>query len=136
MKKRRAVFVENRGTPAFPRYIVTESSGRVWTGLRWGTRAQRPVLFADVEEAAKVAQVLLQSEYKDASYVERHVVPIYIEVRSKKGIAPDDVKRWLRQAMSVTVAYGDVGNGPTDDSLVLLHVDWSEFFQVSGGPAK
>jgi hypothetical protein len=34
------------------------------------------LLFADADEAAKVAQVLLQHEYRDATCVERFLVPI------------------------------------------------------------
>ncbi len=130
MRKRRAVFLENRGTIAFPRYVITESGRSLWTGRRWGARGQRPLLFADVEEAARAAQLLLLKEYEDAACIERYVVAIYVEVKSKAGIAPDDLKRWLRKAMSVTVANGNFGNGPTDDSLVLAHVDWGEFVRT------
>jgi hypothetical protein len=133
MKKRRTVFLEYRGTPTFPRYVIIESSGKVWTGKRWGTRPQRPLLFADADEAAKVAQILFQHEYRDATCVERFVVPIYIEVRSQSGIDPDDLKRWLRKALTVQIAYGTFSNGPTDDSLVLVNVDWSGFVRSEEG---
>jgi hypothetical protein len=35
--------------------------------------------------------------------------------------------------MTVQIAYGTLDNGPTDDSLVLLNVDWSEFGRSEEG---
>ncbi len=130
MKKRRSIFLAYKGKPGFPRYVITESGGKSWAGRRWATRRQRPLLFADINEAAKTAQLLLEADYQEATCVECFVVPICLKVRSRAGVSPDDLKRWLRKAVSVTVAVGNLGNGPTDDSLVLVHVDWARFERI------
>lgn len=130
MRKRRSIFPKYRGTPAFPRYIIAESNGKVWTGKRWVSRGERPLLFASLDEAAKTCHVLLQKDYRDARQVERFVLALHVEVRSKNGISLDEIRRWLRKAMSVYVGSADLGNGPTNDSLVLVNLDWGEFFQI------
>jgi len=124
MKRRNVAYLGIRGSQQFPRFVITEAAGTVWTGKTWSKSQKKALLFAHAGEASRVSQEVMRQQYADLHRVERFTVLINVEVRSKDGIDRDELREWLLRAVQCNLAYGTFGTGPTKDSLALLNISF------------
>lgn len=126
MKRRKVAFLGLRGNKRFPRFIITEEGGEVWTGEGWSKDQGKAILFACPGVASRASQKVMRQQFSDLGCVERFNVPIHVEVRSQQGIDPEELREWLVRAADFRVAYGTFGTGPTEESLVLCNASFFE----------
>jgi hypothetical protein len=124
MKRRKVAFLGLRGTDQFPRFIITENGGTVWTGEGWCKDQKKAVLFAHPGEASRASQDVMRKECEDLPSKEHVTATLNIEVHTKAGVDLDDLRNWLVRAAQFNLAYGTYGSGPTRDSVVLVNVDF------------
>jgi hypothetical protein len=122
MKRRKVAYLSLRGTDEFPRFVITENGGYVWTGQGWSKDQKKAVLFAHPGEASRASQQVMRLESVDLPCKEGFSATVHIEVYSKAGIEPEELREWLVRAAQFNLAYGTYGSGPTKESLVLLNV--------------
>lgn len=134
MADRKVAFLGVRGSKRFPRFVITEVGGAVWTGEGWSGDPVRALLFADAVEASRAAQGVMRRQFAGLSSVQTFTVPIHVEVRSERGVDAHPLREWLREAATFTIGYGTCGSGPLDDSLALAHIDWLGLKAVSEEP--
>lgn len=116
------IYIEVVGNPNAPRYMIRNREGQYWGGSRWGCRREGQ-LYSDVNDAAIVCNMLQRRQYENCKVTTRLSLPMEVEVLSDRPVSPESISSWLQQALSINVAYGNYGNGPTKDSLVLVAVD-------------
>ena len=123
MKRRKVAYLGLRGTDEFPRFIITENGGTVWTGQGWSKDQSKAVLYRSPRrgvtglarrDAPGVRGLALQGDF---------TATVHIEVYSKAGIDAEELREWLVRAAQFSLAYGTYGSGPTKESLVLLNVN-------------
>jgi len=133
MKRRKVAFLGLRGNKRFPRFVITEEGGEVWTGEGWSKDQRKAILFACPGVASRESQAVMRRQFADMGCVETFTVPIHVEVRSKDGIDQEELREWLVRAADFRVAYGTFGTGPTEESLVLCN---ASFFELKAGERK
>jgi hypothetical protein len=117
-------FIATRGSPEFPRFLIVEPHGQVWSGTLWTPYEREGLLFADSDEAATESQNLLREQHIDRPHHAEYLVPILIEVLSDEPMSKEAVVSWLRKALRFEINYAEHGTGPTDGSCVLLGLQW------------
>ena len=65
MKRRKVAYLGLRGTDQFPRFVITENGGYVWTGQGWSKNQSKAVLFAHPSEASRASQQVMRKECED-----------------------------------------------------------------------
>jgi len=132
-----------KGSPEHPRFLIANQLCEYWTGAEWSHDEDHALLFVD-EATAGCARTALLAVYDHDKSVFRVTAPVEIEIRSNS--APDlrALQLWLMQAARLYVDYRQCGNGPTDDGVVLMSIDWkrllretqsnSTFRNVPAGP--
>src|SRR4051812_40388759 len=83
-----------KGPPEFPRYLISNPSGQVWTGEGWSPDEDEGLLYGDNSDAAKEVQRLLMTEYADKP-VRRFRAPIYLDLFADEAVSEHDLKAWL-----------------------------------------
>ncbi|HLN28600.1 MAG TPA: hypothetical protein VK395_12730 [Gemmataceae bacterium] len=122
-------FIKWQGSPAYLRFIVKDSLGQVWDGMRMNPDHTSAQTFADVIEASRIAQDVQRRHCEHYPYHEFFEVPVRIELFSDGDVRPDELKAWLLKASCMTVGFGCFGSGPKT-STVLMIVDYSRFHEV------
>lgn len=114
-----------KGTPEFPRYLITHQNGQFWSGTEWVPKEHQGHLYADANEALKTTHDLYRTVYQDAKFTEFFILPLTIEVHADTPLLPSQIRKWLRKALYVECNHQKYGNGPSDDSLILVRIDFS-----------
>lgn len=130
MNRRKVAYLALRGTDQFPRFVIAESGGTVWTGKGWSNDQSKAVLFAPSGEASRCSQDVMRKECGDLSCTEHVTATLNIEVHTKAGVDLNDLRNWLIRAAQFDLAYGTYGSGPTRDSDVLVNVDFFDLKRI------
>lgn len=117
-------FLATRGSPAFPRFVISEPSGLYWSGILWTPHQREALLFCDGEEATAECDDIRRQEHGAKTEQVDYVVPVVIEAMSEQPLNPEELVVWIQQALVFQMDYGNHGNGPTPDSCVLLTIHW------------
>lgn len=121
-----------RGTPEFPRYLIGNQFGQVWTGEGWSPDEDEGLLYGNNGEAAKEVQRLLLTDYADKP-VRRFRAPIYLDLFAEAAVSEHDLKAWLVRVARLLMDTPVHGNGPIEDTLGLCRVAWDELEELKEG---
>lgn len=113
-----------RGSPEYPRFLITEPHGQVCSGTIWSPEEIEGLLFNDAEEAAAEAQDLLREQCVNKPHKAEYLVPILFEVMANAPVSLEALVGWLRKALVFELNYADNGIGPQADSCVLIGLEW------------
>lgn len=118
----RILHIARTGSPAYPRFFISDRTGQVWTGSEWG---DRPLLFADMHVASNDCADLQRRELRGTTCRAVVEVPIRFEVFGENPIDPEQLRIWLHRHVRLEI---DISNdsGPTD-SVVLGSIDWPRY---------
>ena len=122
-------YLRQRGSTEHPRFLIADQAGKCFDGGGFGPES-RGLLFADFSEAAFASQRLLAEAYGTKKHVTRYVAPIQITVHSDDPLDIEAVQLWASRVAQLILATPTHGNGPVEDSLGLVQIDWSEMRQV------
>lgn len=123
------IYIKTVGTEQFPRFLIVEKNGEVYTGKGWSTTEEDACKYAILSEAADECHRLLRADYWDTAHVSHFTFPVQLEVRSEHRISPEALQEWVRRAVDLQISYTQHGNGP-DASLVLLTLDVKNLKEV------
>lgn len=124
--KRPVVFLEVTGPDSQPRYFITNSEGQYWNGEEWRANRREGYLYLDGQEASKLVLRLQRKNYKSCKHRKRYVVPIELEVLSDDPVAFEILRIWVQRAIVTNIAYGTVGNGPINNSIVIAQMNYAK----------
>ena len=114
-----------KGCPEHPRFLIANQLCEYWTGEIWSGEEDDAVLYADEITAGRVSTELL-SEHTQDKPLFRVTAPVDVEIRSDSPPDHRALQFWLMKAVRLFVDYRQCGNGPTDDGVVLLSIDWKQ----------
>ncbi len=117
------------GTPQHLRYVITDTSGRFWTGSGWSSRQRDAVLYAGHSDAGYAAQRILLQHFRRSPVFQVFSVPLEMQVFSDVEISSDDFKQFAKKLVKLGALYADHGTGPTPGSLVLPRLNWRRLTQ-------
>jgi len=117
------------GSPHHLRYVVSDTSGRFWTGSGWSSRQRDAVLFADHSDAGNAAQRILLRHFRRSPVFQVFSVPLEMQVFSDAEIGSDELKDFAKKLVKVGALYANHGTGPTPGSLVLPRLNWRKLTQ-------
>ena len=113
------------GTPLFPRYMLSDKHGRVWTGSNWTEDDSQGLLYACCNSAASAIQDLLRKNCPHRTLT-RYVAPIYLDLYCDHSVPKVIIEDWLLKVARLIVDAPTHGNGPLDGTLGLLHIEWTK----------
>ena len=112
-----------KGTPAHPRYVLSDQRHQVWTGSGWSPDQNAGLLFVSERELGQVVRDIVLEQCSDKpAFV--FTAPVKIEVRSDEPPDLVELKLWLMRAARLYLNNYECGNGPVSESVVLLSIDW------------
>lgn len=123
-------YLKIKGTPAFPRYVIA-CNNSCWDGEKW-IPGDDGFLYADAGEAARKVQDFQREAFADSKHTDFYTIPLHIEVHSDTQLTPDDIASWLKKVIHIECSYGTHGNGPTEDSMVLVAANFNEVHHENG----
>jgi len=123
---RPVVFLEVTGSDEYPRYFITTNEGKYWNGKEWKDSRREGHLYLDGQEASGIVLRLQRRSYKSCKHRRKFVVPIELEVLSDVPVPMEILRLWVQRAVVTNIAYGTVGNGPVNDSIVLAQVNYAK----------
>lgn len=118
----RIFHVARIGAPAFPRFVICDTLGRLWNGSSWDGR---PFIYAD-QRAASSDCFDLQMKEADSKKCRMIVeVPIRFQIFGDVPLDPEQLREWLYRHVDLDI---DVSSGgPTPDSIILGSIEWPRF---------
>lgn len=123
--------VQFAGTIQFPRtYVAAAERDRppqyFWNAISksWCPRHQG-TLFANLNDVCLEVQKIQQQQYAGLP-IRTFTVPIELDFYGDLEMSQATLVDWLRQAVRFTISYGEFGNGPTTDTLVLPLLLWDQ----------
>ena len=117
------------GTPKHLRYVVTDTSGRFWTGRAWSDHQRDAVLYASHSDAGYAAQRILLKHFRRSPVFQVFSVPLEMQVFADAEVSPADLKSFAKKLVKVGALYANHGTGPTPGSLVLPRINWRKLTQ-------
>lgn len=117
------------GTPKHLRYVITDTTGRFWTGSGWATQRRDALLYAGHHDAAADARRILLKQFRRHTVYQQFIVPLELDVFADGEITPDELKGFAKKLVKLSALYADHGTGPTPDSLVLARLNWRRMTQ-------
>jgi hypothetical protein len=121
--------VQTWGTKQHLRYLITDTTGRYWTGSGWATWQRDALVYAGHHDAATAAHRILWKQFRRSPVYQRFVVPLEMQVFAAAEVRPDELKAFAQQLLKMTALSADHGTGPTPDSLVMPRVNWGRMAQ-------
>jgi hypothetical protein len=119
------------GTPEYPRLCIAsaERSGppcRFWNSTKksWGPKNDATLFAALIEVANEIRQIQM-TQYAGLP-IRTFTVPIELDFYGDMEMDQETLVEWLRQAIRFTIDYGNFGNGPSPDTLVLPLLLWDQ----------
>ncbi len=117
-----------KGHPNHLRFILSNQLKQIWTGEDWCYDESKALLFSDENKLGEVCEQLLKESAHDKP-VYRFTAPVEIEIRSGSVPCILDLQFWLMNAARLYVDYLQCGNGPTEDGVVLISIDWTKMLE-------
>ena len=125
---KRAVFYTliNKGTPAQPRWMISDQWDRVWNEAKESFVKDHTLgtLYDSFAKAAWDMHDMLVDEYKNKPTFE-YEAPIKMKIYSDKPIDEKIVADWCRRACRFLMDSHSCGLGPLDNTFGLLVADWN-----------
>ena len=118
------------GTPQHPRFMISDSSDKFWTGTDWTEHESDGCLFASVNDAGRAIQEILLAEYGQKP-MRRFVAPVCVDLYSETDVPLDQIRDWLVRVARLTVDAEQHGNGPVEESLGLTMIDWNKLRETN-----
>lgn len=119
----RILHVARTGTATFPRFVICDHLGKVWTGSTWG---DRPSLYADQHFVSNDCADLQRRELAAMKVTAAVEVPIRFEIFGHYPVDPEQLQSWLRRHVHLEIDISG-GPGPNSDNIVLGVVDWPRY---------
>ncbi len=113
------------GTPEFPRFSIVTDNGKTWDGANWIDDPKKALIFSDIIEASTKTYELLRQEYKEVDHKLYFTIPIDVEVLTNSILQDYEIRDWLQKSV-IFQCSNKHGNGPTDDTLILVSVRWCD----------
>jgi len=112
------------------RYYIVDEDHTYWNekDQTWTKNPKEAGVFADEAEVGSKMHQLMVTQVP--GIVQRFVAPIIVEVKTTEPITVEALAKWLEKAVRVLPA-GDHGNGPTENSMILLRMDWPQLEDIS-----
>ena len=117
------------GPPDHARYLVASPDLEFWTGNSWTDEESEARLYASVNDAALAIQEILLTDHGDKP-LRQFVAPVYVDVFSDSDLTPAEIRDWLSKTARLTVDAERHGNGPREETLGLLHIQWSQLREI------
>ena len=115
------------------RYYIVDGNHNYWndTDQTWTRNPQEAELFADKAEVADKMHNLMVTQVP--GLLQRFVAPVVVEVKTAEPITAEMLAQWLDEAVQIWLDINH-GTGPTDNSIVMLRLDWPQLADVSDDP--
>ena len=95
--------IQTWGTKQHLRYIITDTTGRYWTGSGWATRQRDALLYAGHHDAAAAAHRILWKQFQRRHTVyQLFCLPLEMQVFAQAEVTAGRTQR-LRQEVGETV---------------------------------
>lgn len=123
------------GTPEFPRLCVASAVKDGPPRLFWNkdqntwVEHECATLYINLHEAVREIRAIQQAQYAGLP-VRTFTIPIEIEFYGDLDLGMETLRDWLVKAIRFTIDYGNLGNGPTDTTLVLPIVHWDQMQEI------
>lgn len=117
------------GTMQYPRWRIADQCLRYWTGTEWTENENQGTMYASVNEAAMDLQKLLL-EHHGKQKKQVFQAPVYLELYSDKEVSQAEVFNWLMRVARLIIDSPKHGNGPLQNTLGLVRIQWSEMKEV------
>lgn len=114
------IFVHSCGNKSWPRYVIKNNRGQLWTGDNWTTKPKDALLFnSDDEASAKVSELTLAS-------TERMVVTtVAIRVDREKPFTIVELQEFLEANFRGFMLDGDFGG-----ARIEVQADFDELREI------
>lgn len=124
MARKPEVLTLHRRGHDFPRYLIGNSAGQVWTGNGWSDDENAALMFADANDGClEIHRLHLLSFGTEP--LRRFRAPVYLDLYGGEGIPQREVELWLGRAARLLIDAEAYGNGPRN-ALGLVRIEWGE----------
>lgn len=122
----RKLIVDSCG-PEYARRFFLRDGNNYWNDIAatWSTNPKDATLFAD---ASKISDKQRELMLQIPGEVQNFVAPLFVEVKDSERVDLASLKAWLAQAVQVWMN-STYGTGPSDDSMVMLSLNWDELMR-------
>ena len=117
------------GPPDHPRFIIADPDSKFWTGDDWTDTESEARLYANINDAGRAIQEILLSELGDKP-LRRFAAPVYFNLYADADLTLDVISDWLVRAARLTIDPERHGNGPVEETLGLLQIDWNKLREI------
>ena len=127
------LFVLNRGSIQFPRYLIGNDHRWFWTGSGWTGIESNAVLFTDWNTVAtEVQKLLLDHQVAGSTSIRSFVAPINLRLVGGDDCSLDHVRAWAFAAARLLMDHPVDGIGPGSNSLVISSINWDQLKEETG----
>ena len=109
--------------------MVANQDLEFWTGQEWTDEESEARLYVSVNDAGRAVQEILLTEHGNKP-LRRFIAPVYVDLYANTDLSPDEIGDWFVKVARLTIDAEAHGNGPTKETLGLLHIDWSQLREV------
>ena len=111
------------GSPEFPRFIIQDTSGRVFDGEKMVSGCTKAALFSEGQGVATAYNALQDAMFKDCPLTE-FTVALNIRVRAGEPFTKEQLAEYLERATSIMLDH-EKGTGSVELNMVQLDVIWA-----------
>lgn len=111
------------GPRCAPRFHITDTAGRFWSGCGWSEDHRQAALFHDSNTVADVLHQLMVSEVPGPLLT--FSMPLLIEAKSHEPLDLEALQQWLARAVQISIN-AEHGAGPTPESMVMIRLDFGQ----------
>ena len=124
-----AIYVMPKTNSIVPRWHVRQND-KFWDKFtdQWTTE-ERGTLYADIDEAALDAQMLIERAARNKTELTLATLGVSVEVYSDKPLDTERLKQWLMKRLHVSLDVSS-GLGPTPDSVVIVKLRFDKFKKI------
>jgi hypothetical protein len=121
--KPKSLAIGRSGPSCSPRYHITDTEGRYWTGCRWSEDRRQAFLFHRSDEVGETLYMLMLSLIPGPVY--RFVLPLVVEAKTETPFDLEVLQAWLAKAVNVGID-ATHGTGPVPNSMVMIRLDFDQ----------
>jgi hypothetical protein len=114
-----------KGTPDYPRYLISDDQGRYWSGVFWASSEKEAKMYLDLGTVGRTIREIYLLEWKGTP-CNQFVVPCIIEMFGEQIGDMEQLRDWLTKAATIFIDHKQFGTGPIEDSLILPQIRWSD----------
>lgn len=123
--------LHNHGSPAFPRFVISDQYLRYWTGSDWSEPQDlsEAYLYADSTAGLDDMHMLMVKRY-GKKRLRRFLAPLCIELYCDSEVSIEDLKEWFGRVSKLIMDTPTHGNGPVAGSYGSCLIDFEEMKEM------